>query len=192
MSKIIHVRGTSGSGKSHLARRVMALYPSHQDVRIMDRKRPFATQHFGPGLNLLHVPGHYETDCGGADTIATYDDYFNDVAAQYQHGNNVLFEGLLATPEYNRTIKLHELAGKDLHVVFLTTPLEECVASVNARRQAKAALKGRTADPLNPKNTISKQKGAESTRKKLFAAGVQTYQLDREEAFLLCCKLLGF
>lgn len=191
MSKIIHVRGTSGSGKSHLARRVMERYSSHGDLHRKGRKRPFATLHSRVGGPPLYVPGHYETDCGGADTIPTYDDYFDAVALAYGEGKDVLFEGLLSTPEINRTLRLHELAKDDLHIVFLDVPLEVCVESVNQRRRAKAQRAGKPEpDPLNPKNTESKHKQANSARNKLRAAGVNCHLLDREAAYLKVCELL--
>ena len=70
MNRIINIRGTSGAGKSHLARRVMANYPVRKPVHVAGRKQPLYYEYEAPDHNVpLFVVGHYECACGGTDTM---------------------------------------------------------------------------------------------------------------------------
>ena len=208
---IIQLRGTSGSGKSTLARRVMELYtgtrlrikgepvpgkPRKQPVGYLNsRANPSIS---GPDMQVrfapsLFVPGHYETACGGADTITQIDYTFGLVREAVTHGHDVLFEGLLLSADVNKVAALMDL-NVPMHAIILNIPLEECLDSVNARRRAK---KGDGAPGVNPKNTASKHKGVMSTIDRLAAAGIQPWIFTgpaadaREQAFLKVRELLN-
>jgi hypothetical protein len=88
---------------------------------------------------------------------------------------DVLFEGLLISIEVNRTNKIAET--HNYHIVALTTSLNDCVASINARRAAK----GNT-EPVNPDNTASKHRGILGTFKRL-SPRVKLVERSRVEAF---------
>ncbi len=182
---IINIRGTSGSGKSTLVRAVVKMYDRRLPVKIEGRKQPIGyihqvIEHVGSGHDVsekivgrpLAVIGHYETDCGGCDTITSMDDIYNRVRASHALGMDVLYEGLLISADANRVIALHT-EGFPVRVVALSTPLEECLASVNHRRRNSAMLKGREyKGDVNPKNTASKFAGVKSSMRRIEAAGI--------------------
>lgn len=202
---LINLRGTSGSGKSTIVREIMKLYPSKSPVKIKDRKQPIGYILSRPEGKDLAVLGHYETDCGGCDTITSLDDIFKHVRWAADQGYDVLFEGLLISAEVNRTTEL-ATDGYQLIVVGLDTPLEVCLASVNQRRannfqrrleRVEAENEDRVTSrkkpkPLpeargdvNPKNTESKYKATISTMRRLEENGVQTRWGDRDSALTI-------
>jgi hypothetical protein len=185
-AKIVNIRGTSGSGKSHLIRQVMERFPNKQPVLVPGRKQPLYYEFSGNGGTPLSILGHYECACGGCDTISTGTDGIFQLVRDRAAVGNVLFEGLLIGVEVTRTAKLVD-AG-EVHVIQLDTPVEKCVESINMRRQARGKL-----EPVNPKNTESKHKGVAQTMKRLKneAPGVITWTLSREAALAKVLELLG-
>lgn len=176
--KVINIRGTSGSGKSTLVRKLVELYQTKEPVHIADRKQPLFYILRGEGLPPLSLLGHYETACGGCDTIPSMDRIYELVRQRLADGDSVLYEGLLISAEVNRAVQLHT-DGFDLTVVELQTPLDLCVESVNQRRWAKTPDK----PGVNPKNTTAKFKQTQATCKKLEAQGVKVIRTDRDGAF---------
>jgi hypothetical protein len=185
---IISIRGTSGSGKSTLTRRIMADYAYRQAIMEDKRKQPIAyllKDGLGGALRDLVVLGHYESPCGGCDTIPSFDRVFELVRFYRAEGYAVLFEGVLLYCEVLRTVALHK-DGEDLHVITLSTSLDLCVESVNLRRFAKKA----DATPVDPANTAGKHKGTVTTMKRLQAEGVNVEWADRDAAYMLILDLL--
>lgn len=157
---IIQIRGTSGSGKSTIVREVMSKtvkYPLY----VPDRKQPLLYRCGSPANPSVNfsVIGHYETKCGGCDTISipgeSYGIIFGRVRSEALEGSNVLFEGLLISGDINHTARLKDLG---LTIIELTVPLEECLASVNERRRARMEAAGKPFEPVNPHNTSAKYK----------------------------------
>lgn len=184
---IINIRGTSGSGKSTLVRRVMELYETKSAVKLkVGRKQPIGYI-LGKGSHRsLALVGHYETACGGCDTIANMDEIYANVRQASFAGMDVLFEGLLISADANRIIQLHQdlLAHATVRVIALDTPLELCIASVNQRRLTDAEAKGKAyKGDVNPKNTTSKFSGVKSSMKRIEAAGVPCSWESRDSAF---------
>lgn len=186
---IINIRGTSGSGKSTLVRRVMELYETKAAVRLKEgRKQPIGYILSKSMHNALALVGHYETDCGGCDTIANMDEIYANVRQASFANMDVLFEGLLISADANRIIQLHKdlLAHTTVRVIALDTPLELCIESVNNRRRGAAERKGRDyKGDVNPKNTTSKFAGVKSSMKRIEAAGVPCSWESRDSAFEL-------
>lgn len=177
---IFSVRGTSGSGKSTLIRRVMELYPIKVPIHEQGRKQPIAYTLATPERrpNGLAVIGHYESPCGGCDTIASFDKVFELVRQYADQGFDVLFEGVLLYCEVPRTVAMVQDLYP-LQVIALNTPLDLCVESINLRRKAKNP----DAEAVDPANTATKHKGTVTTMAKLEAAGVPVFWCDREQAF---------
>lgn len=183
--KIITVRGTSGSGKTHAVRAIMGYYKNREAVYCEGRKRPlyYKLQHPSPGGRELVVLGSYESACGGCDSISGID-YTFSLVRELSPGRDLLFEGLLLSGECARTNRLAE-DGFSVHAIYLTTPLEQCLASINARRAAK----GKT-EPVNPENTESKFKAVRNSIPRLSPL-VSVYQCSRGEACATMVRLLG-
>jgi len=184
---IINIRGTSGSGKSSLARRVMEQYTGGR-VRIKKegRTRPYGyILSRGGGGKALYVPGHYECPCGGCDTIKGLDEVFSQVRGGHDFGLDVLFEGLIVCSDHNRTRALKD-DGYPLLVVSLNLSVDECVESINIRRRAKKA----DALPVPRKNTESKWKTNNSIMAKFQAGGVRAESHSREDGFRRICEEL--
>jgi predicted kinase len=179
---IFNLRGTSGSGKSTLVRNLTALYGSRTVFRREGRKQPLGYVYSrGERGRSLAVVGHYETACGGCDTIASMDDIFDLVRQSAAAGHDVIFEGLLISADVNRTVDLHKWAqeqGIEMGVIALDTPLDVCIDSINIRRRAK--------DPNKPdvatKNTESKFKGVKKSVERLLEAGVPARWESRDSA----------
>jgi hypothetical protein len=158
----------------------MECYDSRTGLRVDGRKQPIGYLLERTHGKNLFVPGHYETPCGGCDTLPDFDTTFLAVQRHHKLGADVLFEGLLASSEFLRTSAMWSRHwGAELFVVGLDVPVEECLAGVNSRRRAKNPDK----PDVNPRNTISKYKNVKSVMGKLCNLGVRTASLGREEAF---------
>lgn len=186
----INLRGTGGSGKSTVVRRVMALYKAKIPYDAFARKRPMGYQlgHEGSGIVSLFVPGHYETACGGCDTIKTVDEVYKMVNSAVDEGLDVLYEGIMVQDDVRRAVELDKRLranGSQLIVIGLITPLVDCLAAIRARREERGDTK-----PLNPKNTTGRFNSQKNIQARLKDAGVTVERLDREAAFLRCCALL--
>lgn len=189
---IINLRGTSGSGKSTIIRKVMQLYPHRMPFRLpreLPRRRMpvgYCCQRDGApmgsvGLNRnLVVMGHYESPCGGCDTISGYDLTFDLIRRAHALGQDVLFEGLLLSGDVKRITELHGQV-EDLRVIALDTPLDVCLASVNERRR----VKNPDAEDVNPKTTTAKFKGVKNAVEKFIVSGMNVSWASRDEAFTL-------
>lgn len=155
---IINVRGTSGSGKTTVVRELMAR--ANLVAKIGDNaKKPDAYRLAFP-LFDLYVIGSYENVCGGCDAISTQDEICNRVRC-YAPMGHVLLEGLLMSHVFSRYAALAmELQRQEISSIFgfLDTPLDVCLARVNARREAR----GQT-EPVNPTNTTDKWAANRST-----------------------------
>lgn len=183
---VINVRGTSGSGKSTLVRRITECYQSRERYYEPGRKQPIGYVYHRPEGRSLAVIGHYETPCGGCDTIPKMEHIFELVRKSHAAGLDVLFEGLLISADVKRTLALHE-EGLPLVVVQLDVDIDTCLDSVNQRRRAKKP----DAPDVNPKNTISKHRGVVKSMEKLREAGVKHYTAGRVAAFNLIRTELG-
>lgn len=177
---ILTIRGTSGSGKSTIVRDIMDCYDYKEPIFREGRRRPIGYKMtMGDETTHLFVPGHYETPCGGCDTITKLDDVFKLVRQASDQGDNVLYEGLLVSAENIRTGALIE-EGYDLKIFRLTTPIPLCLSGVNARRQER--LKERYT-PVNPRNTKLKDRAVTNSCNKMEKMGAEVNWLSREDSY---------
>lgn len=194
---LINIRGTSGSGKSYLTRRIRQYYPTVARVMEDGRKQPISyiqsPARHQDGISSLGIMGHYEAECGGCDTISSMDKIFGMVKHGHSLGLDVLFEGLLISADLKRTQELHDL-GMPLLVVGLSTSIAECLDSVNGRRMARFKRQGHPEKytPVKEKNTISKHKGVIKSIEKMQAHGMDAVWASRDEAFPLIMERLGW
>lgn len=172
---VLNVRGTSGSGKSTLIRGLLDRYPEREPFYIEGRKRPLYYVLSGAkDLPDIAVVGHYETACGGCDTI-THLDTILETVRKLAQTYPVVFEGLLVSAEFKRTLALKDEHGLDLSVFHIEIPLEQCVESVNARRREKNP----DAPDVNPKGTENKWKVTRRTCERLREARVRVFEGNR-------------
>ena len=184
---IVNLRGTSGSGKSYIVRQIMDLCGGQLNfARIHEEGRKQPIGYVSLDKPKLFIPGHYETPCGGCDTIHGNDKIFDLIRQYADSGYNVLFEGLLITVEYHRTVALSR--DHSLAVLAIDIPLKECIDSINARRKAKNP----DALPVKTKNTTNKWKQMKRTVVRLKQAKVKCFTGDREEVFQQAKGLLNF
>jgi hypothetical protein len=181
---VINIRGTSGSGKSHLIREVMERCTDREAHVVEGRRRPLYYTMTQPTSNRLAVVGHYETPCGGCDTIPSLDRIYQVVWECNDKGWDVLYEGLLISAEVNRVVELAKHA--DVAVIGLDVPLQTCIDSVNKRRWAKNPEK----PGVNPKNTEAKWKQTRRALERIGDAGIPAFYLSREAALNKVCELL--
>lgn len=183
---IINLRGTSGSGKTTVARRLMAAAPS-RDVLIEEKKvgvRTMPNQHWKQPLFFI---GRYDNVCGGMDTVPTQADCVTLVAQAYDHGH-VICEGLLASgvgPKATLPAACISLAGPNAWFLCLDTPLEVCLERVRQRRAERGDER-----EFNPENTKSKWEQTRRAYELLEEGGANVAWLPYETAYEKVVKML--
>lgn len=186
---IINISGTYGSGKSTAVKNVMRCYDEIEKVFVEGRRQPFGYICHKDDTTQLYVPGHYETPCGGCDTLSTFPKMLDLIYAVIrkhgiEEGRHVLYEGSLIESDVRRAAELSEVAP--FRLVSLNVPLEECLDSVRKRREARGNFK-----PLKPKNTIDRFRMVQRRNKRLTDAGANTIFANREEAVAICLEEFG-
>jgi hypothetical protein len=187
---VVLIRGTSGSGKTWIAEQVIercgGLAKSAQR-KIGDPKKE--REKWKTGAYIWRVPpvtvlGRYDATCGGCDSLSwkgAADAVEAIIHEQVAEGQNVLLEGLMVS-SYG-VERLKRIPG--LTVVYLTTPLMECIAGVNKRRKERGAKK-----PLDETNTRAKHHTLTITNKSNRLAGIKVEELSRPEALARVMELL--
>lgn len=163
MALIIQIRGTSGSGKSWVMRKVMENLGPWTPYFHPGRQKP---HYYGNGRAI--VLGHYESPCGGCDTIGSAAQVYQLTKAMTADFPDriVIEEGLLLS-EDTKWAKQHLEDGQELRVVFLNTKLDDCVRQITSRRAEAGNEK-----PLNITNTANRVAVIDRARVKLKEAGV--------------------
>ena len=196
MAVIVNPRGTGGSGKTALVRRILADYGwgrggRVEPVRREGRARPIAYRLPHPlGGRPLAVLGNYGTAaCGGCDTIPLrdggLDGAFRLAAGLAAAGHDVLLEGLWLSGEHRRTAELAR--GHALHVLRLDTPIERCVRNLAARRRA-----GRDVRPVIARAVAAQRDAVEDACARLRWCAASVEALDFDDALRRARELLGF
>ena len=181
MNVILSLRGTSGSGKTTVARKFITDYPTKP---LPD---PNGKKHWGYEVDLsseginekLYVIGSYENTCGRTDGISTQEEIAERALAAHPRGH-VLLEGLLLSKVGPNAITTKMLAPTKAYVAaMLDTPLEVCLERVLARRKERGDDR-----PFNPDNTISAHKSTYAACKNLYEmGGVKVVTIDHTDAF---------
>lgn len=183
---IVNLRGTHGSGKSTIARTVMGKYPEHKEINLHTKRRPlgYVCKRFD---NLkkpdLFIAGHYETPCGGCDTILVVNDAFALIQKYAKAKYDVLFEGVLSQRNPGRLLALHN--SFPFFTIVIDIPDSECIAAVQTRR-AEKGLK-----PLiNTDNLIKEARTVIRGAEKLKQAGANVEFHSRQGALDRTLELL--
>jgi hypothetical protein len=184
---IINIRGTSGSGKSYAAKAVAALYGVARPVYVPGRRQPlyYLLPHPIAGRPSLQLVGHYEVSAGGCDNVKDLEWVFDIVAEGAQFGRDLLFEGLLVSGDFNRTLALYK-AGYPITVIAMDTPLAACLDSVNARRR----LKDPYSEPVNPFKTVCKYREVKRKMLQFRQEGLPALWLSRDQVLPYLIELL--
>lgn len=159
----------------------MDLAPARDTLKVKGRKQPLLYRLKWPKMTIT-VPGHYETPCGGCDTIPTYDMLFQIIREEYSAGHHVLFEGLLVAHDKKRTLELWDWLLRDpalFQVVELTDTLEVCLESVEKRRNSRAKP---PKNPFNPANTTRRYGEVVRSCVQLEEQGIPIHRYMREDA----------
>jgi len=182
MNVILSLRGTSGSGKTTVARKFLTDYPCSAIIDPNGKKK-----HWGYQVDLsnegiaqpLYVIGSYQNTCGGTDGISTQEEIAERALAAHPRGH-VLLEGLLLSKVGPGAITTQMLKPTGSYVAaILDTPLATCLQRVQARRDARGETK-----PFNPANTVSAHKSTYDACVNLHnAGGVKIITIDHTDAF---------
>ena len=187
----INLRGTSGSGKTTLIREIMEHHQHVSDIFIEGRKRPiYSVYEKGNGEGCFAIMGHYETACGGCDTINKLDTVFEQarIALRNAHVSTVIAEGLLLGKDVSRIVTM-----ENPHVVYVDTPIEECYEGVRNRRLNKYISEGKEPDM----EKVNKQpKALANDHKSILSAvnrlrdKVTVHEVSRESGLRTILKLI--
>lgn len=171
---IIQLRGTSGSGKSTVMTRIMERAGEWNSVLVPGRKKPlyYVCKDFP-----LIVLGHYESPCGGCDTIGSAGKVFEligNVRKQFPT-HDILCEGLLLSEDVKWSSQL--VTSQKLFCVFLATDTQTCLNQIKSRREKVGNEK-----PLNPANTVNRVAVIDRSRRRLIELGVNCVRLSSNQA----------
>jgi len=178
---IVLLSGTSGSGKTYIVEQLLAALGPHDETFTLGPRNKHGGYIWSArGVTIM---GEYTAACGGCDRLSWKggaDDIERVVVAQHALGRKVVLEGLLVgtwgVPRMTRLVPL------GLHVIQLATPVDVCVAAVDARRLARATAAGKALVPLDPANTVGKARGLLSVLPLRRKAGIPVELLGRDEA----------
>lgn len=193
---IINIRGTNGSGKTHLARQLIGPDASPIDLVTYPsptKKEPNRTRCVeGWGNADFLAIGSYKQGCGGMDTIPSFDLQQEAVLAATRWKKSrrpivgdapehVVCEGVLASTvagswlEFFTNMKTN---GHAVLIAYLDTPLELCLERITARQ---IAAKGEARE-IKVDLVADKIKAINATRAKFDAAGIRTVSLRHDRA----------
>lgn len=132
MSVIVNVRGACGAGKSTLVKTVLdeetMKHGFMKKIESPGRRKPI-----GYVVGNLFVPGHYEIQNGGLDTIGDLERAHFWIREFFRKGFSVLFEGM----NQKRDDRYLEGIRNDLAVVFVDIPIETCREGFAAKGQRR-------------------------------------------------------
>jgi len=156
---LINLRGPSGSGKSTAVLGVLAQCP-HRPIYGALGRLPEA---YALCARPVFVIGPYTTHCGGCDRILPFA-LVPQLIERYAALGHVVFEGLLMSTFYGAIGRLL-MEARDAAVLFLNTPVETCIARVEARRRAAGNVRPFNSKLLAQKHaTIARLKPKFGTR----------------------------
>lgn len=143
---ILDIRGTHGSGKSHIPIKLLRDFYNEKITGLCypGTKHEQKKGHLGYYIEELELAilGKYETDCGGCDGIKTADEVCRRVRLFATDYENVLLEGILVAHTFKRYHELaEELQDCDYRFLFLNTPKNKCIKRVLRRRKRKGNTK---------------------------------------------------
>lgn len=202
MTTIVSIRGTHGSGKSTIVKKILDSYKHHEiqeQATTPSGKAKLRTLgylvYMPTGRNML-VVGPYKTACGGCDSIQPYSDIW-EIVETYGTSldRDVLLEGALVSSSYGSIGQNMNAWGANAVFAFLDTPLERCLDRIFARRVAKWEAEGKAGLPeaVNPHNTAVKFENVLRTKQQMAKLGssVRIVDIDHTKPTQQVLKLFG-
>lgn len=173
---IISLRGTNGAGKSSIIRELFNAYPAKPIYGVLGPRLPEAYSIQLPKCKkLTFVLGPYVTACGGCDRLIPFD-LIPRMIEQYAKKGNVIFEGVIVASIYGQVGTLLEKYKKGAVLLFLDTPVEECISRVKSRREDRVDLR-----EFNPKNLEQKYKAVRRVMEKVTTEGIMRVETTSSE-----------
>lgn len=179
---IICLRGLNGSGKSHIVREIMKLYPARVEMRVTGQRRAVGYKLSGiETMMRLFIPGYYDPldpSIGGADSLRDVEELYSMIWEAYDAGFSVLYESKGRSDGVSRlTDMFHPGLAQ---VVVVDHPISECVREVRVRGGKMLVETAR-----RHHSRIKSQGDA------IQARGYEVSYLRREEAAEKCKSLLA-
>ena len=136
---IINIRGCNGSGKSTIVRKLlMGGLDSEKLYGVCGPKFPEAYRlDYVQVKRPIFVLGSYLVGVGGCDRIGSAE-LVQQLVHKYAAQGHVLFEGLIISDYYGKLCTSLEPFGKEVVIIFLTTPFEVCLDRLHARQAASS------------------------------------------------------
>lgn len=190
---VVSIRGTHGSGKSTIVRKILDKYPNVPLIR--GKKRPDGYWLAPPTARReIFVVGPYHTACGGCDAIQPYSDILDLVSQAYSKGCDVLLEGALVSSSYGTLgVLMNQLP--DPVFAFLDTPLELCGKRIADRRLAKWIQLGKPGlpPPVDMTNTVAKFHNVLRTKEQMakLESVIRAVDIDHTKPVQQIMKLFG-
>lgn len=174
---IFDIRGTNGSGKSHIVHELVRL---HNGKTLFDDMyhNEYYTRIDLPDGKIIWVLGKYKTQCGGADGIPKQATVLAMIemlhlATRGFNNQHVILEGSIIATIFTSYHNLAERIG-DYHFCFLNTPPEVCVERVLKRRAAK----GKTEVFDAEKTLLPRYRSIQRVREKCLLATHHVHDID--------------
>lgn len=173
------LRGTSGSGKTTVARAVLRASQAVPIAPTQGRIRKYVGVLEGEPLIVL---GDYTPVNGGCDTIQSVHivaELIEEVFTEYADENGWLFyEGLMISHMLGTVGQAQAMTGLERHyLAFLDTPLPTCLERVQKRRDARGVTK-----PFNPANTTKDWDAVRLSRKNALLKGYNVLDIPHNDA----------
>lgn len=183
--KVIGIRGTNGSGKTWVARKIMEAAEEGFKTKYKLESNKVLVNVF----DKFVIPGSYDRACGGCDTISKPQLVWDTILECVEY-TNVVYEGVIVGCVYQPTIDLYEKLkanGHELISICLATEYDQCVANITSRRAE--AGKG----PLESLDNIETNwKKHLSSARKLKEANMNVHWVSCEEAVEIALRELGY
>lgn len=169
---IIDIRGTNGSGKSHVVHGLIDRFGSDVEIPLVPG---YAAVTQIRNTDIVAI-GRYHTQCGGADGV-TSQQCIQETIRCFVKTHHVIVEGSIVATVFSRWKRLADRLG-DYHFLFLDTPLEVSIKRVLQRRLDKGNDKH-----FDPNKTlIPRHRAIMRVRQKLAAAGCNVFDLDHTDS----------
>lgn len=184
---IIQVRGTSGSGKTYVVRKLLGKDLEWQSfVERWQGKNRRVPLYYLSGDRKIAVCGSYETACGGCDGVGSARLVFELYERLMNLGvKHIVSEGLLLSEDTRWTLEADNRGWRP-KVFHLDTEVDVCVEQIISRRE-----EGKTKKTFSPKNTIRRVGTISRAVTKLDKAGVQCFNVSSSVCAGLVLRTIG-